>query len=86
MDRSIKEREVVKRIFITRECTWFVQAVLEETGLIAVSLGGKDYLTVFYDKKLETFVENILLDLENFCGLSFLCKKSIINEKGDERI
>lgn len=86
MVHSIKEREVVRKIFVTRECTWFVQAVLEETGLIAVSLGGKDYLTIFYDKKLETFVENILSDLENFCGLSFLRKKSIINEKGDERI
>ena len=86
MGHNIKEREVVRGIFVTHEYTWFVQAVLEETGLIAVSLGGKDRLTIFYDKKLEAFVESILSDLENFCGLSFLRKKSIINKKGDGRI
>ena len=86
MGHNIKSRETVRKIFVSKKCTWFVQAILEETGLIAVSLGGKDYLTIFYDRKLEDFVQNILSEVENFCRLSFLCKKSIINEKGDERI
>ena len=38
---NIKKREVIKKIYIESSITWFVQAMLEDSHLVAVSLGDK---------------------------------------------
>ncbi|OIP14067.1 MAG: hypothetical protein AUJ99_00270 [Caldisericum sp. CG2_30_36_11] len=38
---NIKKREVIKKIYIESSITWFVQAMLEDSHLVALSLGDK---------------------------------------------
>lgn len=70
-DNKIKEREVVKKVFVKKECTWFVQALLEDTGLVSLSLGSGEEITIFYDKKVEKEVINFFKDAEQFCDFEF---------------
>lgn len=71
MEGSVKEREVVKKIFVKKGCIWFVQALLEDTGLVSLSLGNNEEITIFYDKKAEEEVLNFLRDAEQFCDFEF---------------
>lgn len=68
---DIKRREVVRKIKVKKEYTFFIQALLEDTHLVAVSLGEKEELTIFYDKAVENFVNLILANIENFCKVEF---------------
>ena len=72
----MEEREVIRKIKVPAECTWFVQAILEDTGLVAVSLGGKESLTVFYDSKSEEEVGQILDLVFRFCKFEILHQKA----------
>ena len=38
---NIKKREVIKKIYIESSIIWFVQAMLEDSHLVALSLGDK---------------------------------------------
>lgn len=77
---EIKDREVVRKIKVKKEHTFFIQALLEDTHLVSVSLGGKEELTIFYDKAIEEFVKFILLQIENFCIVEFDIDWSIIKK------
>lgn len=68
-------REVIRKIKVPAECTWFVQAILEDTGLVAVSLGGKESLTIFYDSRIEEEVGQILDVVFKFCKFEILHQK-----------
>lgn len=68
---KIKNREVVRKIKVSREYTFFIQALLEDTGIVAVSLGEVSELTIFYDRLLEEEVNKIVAKIENFCLVEF---------------
>lgn len=68
---EIKNREVVRKIKVSREYTFFIQALLEDTGMVAVSLGEVSELTIFYDRLLEEEVNKIVAKIENFCLVEF---------------
>ncbi len=68
---EIKNREVVRKIKVSREYTFFIQALLEDTGIVAVSLGEVSELTIFYDRLLEEEVNKIVAKIENFCLVEF---------------
>ena len=70
-DNKIKEREVVKKVFVKKDCIWFVQALFEDTGLVSLSLGSGEEITIFYDKKVEKEVINFFKDAEQFCDFEF---------------
>jgi len=69
---DIKNREVVRRITLRKEYTFFVQALLEDTHIVAVSLGEKEEITIFYDKANEEYVDFVLQHLDKFCKLEFV--------------
>jgi NAD kinase len=58
---------LLKKIPVEKNCTWFVQAILEDTGIVAVSLGGQDFLTIYYDKEMSEFVNELLTKIYEFC-------------------
>jgi hypothetical protein len=64
---EIKEHEVVRKIKVNREWTWFVQAMLEDTHLVSVSLGEDFSLTIFYDIKVENLINEVLENIQEFC-------------------
>ncbi len=78
---SIKAREVVRNILTPKKCTWFFQAILEETGLVSVSLGGKESLVIFYDKIVEQEVFEMLQRIRTFCEFEILGGKVYNNDK-----
>jgi len=59
-------REVVRKIAIDKQWTWFVQAMLEDTHLVSVSLGENSTLTIFYNAKVEDEVNNVLEAIQDF--------------------
>ena len=59
-------REVVRKIAVDKQWTWFVQAMLEDTHLVSVSLGENSTLTIFYDAKVEDEVNNVLETIQDF--------------------
>jgi hypothetical protein len=59
-------REVVRKIAVDKQWTWFVQAMLEDTHLVSVSLGDDSTLTIFYDAKVEDEVNNVLETIQDF--------------------
>ncbi len=70
-DNKIKKREVVKKISVKKSCIWLVQALLEDTGLVSLSLGSNEEITIFYDKKVEKEVLDFFEDIEQFCDFEF---------------
>ncbi len=68
---QIKEREVLRKIHIDKRYTWFVQALLSDTGLVALSLGNNEEVSIFYDRKVEDEVLNYLHEIEQFCCFEF---------------
>jgi hypothetical protein len=72
---NIKEREVVRKIEVNDECTYFMQALLEDTGLVAVSLGGKGYLTIFYDRVEEEEINFLISEIRKLCAVENFLKK-----------
>lgn len=68
---NIKKREVIRKIKVKKEYTFFIQALLEDTHLVSVSLGEKEELTIFYDRAVENIVNLILSNIENFCKVEF---------------
>ncbi len=69
---EVKSREVIREIKVFDECTWFAQAILEDSGIVSVSLGGKNSLTIFYDAAIEEDVEELLSLISEFCGVEIL--------------
>ncbi|MGB9694880.1 MAG: hypothetical protein ACP5SB_04500 [Caldisericaceae bacterium] len=63
---DIKEREIVRKIAVKKEWTWFVQAILEDTHLVSVSKGEVSNVTIFYDSFLEDDVNLVLRSVEEF--------------------
>ncbi len=63
---NIKEREIIRKIEVRNECMWFAQAMLEDTHLVSVSLGTTSVLTIFYDKKVEEIVNEVLKRIIDF--------------------
>ncbi len=67
---EIKKREVIKRIKVKEKDMWFMQAMLEDINhLVAISLGEKDTLTIFYDALVEEDVEEYLNIITNFVNV-----------------
>ncbi len=75
MENNIKEREVIKKIKVENECTYFMQALLEDMGMVAVSLGGKGSLTIFYDALMEKDVSLYIEEIRKFCAVEILSKR-----------
>ena len=69
MEDKIKNREVIKEIKVSNRCTYFMQALLEDTGVVAVSLGGEGSLTIFYDKLMEEEVNFYIGEIRKFCSV-----------------
>jgi len=69
VDKTVKDREVIKKIKVPKEYTWFVQAILEDSGIVSVSLGGRESLTIFYDQAVESEVKYILDRISEFCSI-----------------
>ncbi len=69
VDKAIKDREVIKKIKIPKKYTWFVQAILEDSGIVSVSLGGRESLTIFYDLVVENEVKYVLNRISEFCSV-----------------
>ncbi len=72
VDKEIRKREVIEEITVPEKCTWFVQAILEDTGLVSVSLGGREKLTIFYDSAVEKNIRVILSFILEFCTVEIL--------------
>ena len=69
--KQIKGREVLKKIHMDTRYVWFVQALLSDTGLVALSLGNNEEVSIFYDKNVEDEVLNYLREIEQFCCFEF---------------
>ncbi|MCD6107569.1 MAG: hypothetical protein J7J57_05145 [Caldisericaceae bacterium] len=69
--KQIKGREVLRKIHIDKRYIWFVQALLSDTGLVALSLGNDEEVSIFYDKNVEDEVLNYLREIEQFCCFEF---------------
>ena len=69
MEGKIKNREVIRKIKVSRRCTYFMQALLEDTGVVAVSLGGEGKLTIFYDRLMEEEVGCYIDEIQKFCSV-----------------
>lgn len=75
---AIKKREVLRKVYVDSEITWFVQAMLEEFHLVSVSLGDKDTIAIFYDRNIEEEVFQYFDLIKNFVALEFEKKSFII--------
>jgi hypothetical protein len=64
--KEVKAREVVRRIKMKGEWIWFVQAIFEDTHMAAITLGDKESLTFFYDRKNEDFINEYLKKIFDF--------------------
>ncbi len=85
MADNIKSREVIRKIHLDDRCVYFVQALLEDTGIVAVSLGGKGFLTIFYDKLMEDEVNLYISEIIKFCSVENFNEKEYNNfQKGDD--
>jgi len=45
--------------------------LLSDTGLVALSLGNDEEVSIFYDKNVEDEVLNYLREIEQFCCFEF---------------
>jgi len=75
---DIKKREVIRKIYVDRTVTWFVQAMLEDSHLVSVSLGDKDSISIFYDFSIKADVFEYLDLIRNFLIFEFGEKSLII--------
>jgi hypothetical protein len=75
---DIKQREIIRKIYVDRSVTWFVQAMLEDSHLVSVSLGDKDSISIFYDFSIERDILEYLNLIRNFIIFEFGEKSLII--------
>jgi hypothetical protein len=75
---DIKQREIIRKIYVDRSVTWFVQAMLEDSPLVSVSLGDKDSISIFYDFSIERDILEYLNLIRNFIIFEFGEKSLII--------
>jgi hypothetical protein len=76
---EVKKREVIRKIYIESSIIWFVQAMLEDSHLVALSLGdknpsGKNSISIFYDAEAE----------KDVIGYIDLIRKFIVFEFGEK--
>ena len=75
---DINKREVIRKIYVDRKVTWFVQAMLEDSHLVSVSLGDKNSISIFYDFSIEADIFEYLNLIRNFITFEFGEKSLII--------
>ncbi len=67
MEDNIKNREVIRKIKVGNKCTYWMQALLEDTGMVVISLGDSGSLTLFYDVLMEKEIISYIEEIEKFC-------------------
>jgi len=65
---KVKEREVIRKVHVEKRCICLVQALLEDTGLVSLSLGNSEEIAIFYDKKVENEVLDFFEEIRQFCS------------------